>query len=103
MIELDEDNYPTDECLEAITNMPYEQINGFLESLLDAELPYASIWEETIDDERVLHYATGGWSGNESIIAAMLENALLRLMNYYAWKRGGLHSFLIKPTTEKVK
>jgi len=40
---------------------------------------------------------TVGWSGNEDIIEALLENNMFRIMWYAEWHRGGKHVFEIDP------
>lgn len=43
------------------------------------------------------HYSTGGWSGNESLIYALLNNFLFKSAWYYSWQRGGHYVFRIDP------
>ena len=40
---------------------------------------------------------TGGLSGNESLISALLGNQLFEMCWYYEWTRGGKHVFRIDP------
>jgi hypothetical protein len=44
-------------------------------------------------------FITGGWSGNEDIIRALLKNTFVELLCYNEWKRGGLHGFIYKPAS----
>jgi hypothetical protein len=41
----------------------------------------------------VLTVATGGWSENEAVIAALLENFWIRSLFYESWQRGGKYVF----------
>lgn len=43
-----------------------------------------------------LELITGGWSGNEDIIKALLKNLMFSYW-YSEWKRGGYHKFEINP------
>lgn len=96
IIEIEE-GYPTTACLRKIKKLNRDEAREFVLSLLDTEdLSYARIWKEINDDDEILvNFATCGWSGNEDIIGAMLENIHIRLFMYYAWKTGGLHTFRI--------
>ncbi len=40
---------------------------------------------------------TRGWSGNESLVNALLGNRMFQMCWYYEWKRGGKHVFRIDP------
>ena len=42
-----------------------------------------------------LELHTGGWSGNESLIYALLNNQMFKVMWYYQWNRGGHYRFEI--------
>lgn len=44
-----------------------------------------------------LTLVTMGWSGNESIVNALLKNATFGLLWYAEWYRGGKHVFEIDP------
>lgn len=101
--ELDEDGYPTEATLDALKDWPYEDIGGALDFAKAAW--HWPDWAGDVTDEhelavlraepgeRYARFATGGWSGNESIIAALKENLMVRAV---AWKLsacGGLHIF----------
>lgn len=88
-----EDSYPTEESLEEIKKLTFEEAKEFILSLNDEDLPYASIWRKDTEDEIVVYYATGGWSGNEDIISAMLSNPNINMFLYSEWHRGGRHGF----------
>lgn len=54
---------------------------------------YGRIWEE----DGLTKMATGGWSGNESILSAMRENVLWSLL-WESSHRGGLVVFRLPKT-----
>ena len=45
--------------------------------------------------EFVISFSTGGWSGCEDFIDAVLQNTMLNVMYYSAWKRGGHYEFRV--------
>lgn len=60
-------------------------------------------WYQAVDDKGdgciTLDLRTGGWSENEEVVDAMLQNRMLRLCCYYSWTRGGQHVFTFdRPT-----
>ena len=83
----DADGYPTDETLNAIEEWPYTDFDGLLEYVREAWSDIGRIWEADGD----IKLATGGWSGNESIIGAMQQNHVFWAMAWYSSTRGGLH------------
>lgn len=100
-LEMDSEGYPTDETLEAIRHWPFLHIGKLFDEI-------ARIWhwgyglgtlkeaERMMLDEgegvKFLRLATGGWSGNESIIGAMEDNFFVRV--YWRLSRnGGLHIY----------
>lgn len=92
---MDDDGYPTEELLEYIKNY---KINSFGNALIILELvkdvwwsKNMLVWEE--DGGDTLHMATGGWSGNESLIYAMQENYILWHLLWHSSTRGGKYVF----------
>ena len=60
-----------------------------------------AVYRELTKDEygreyRELRLATAGWSGNESIIDALQENAMFFMLCWQSSHRGGLHIFHIR-------
>ena len=47
-------------------------------------------------------FATGGWSGNEDIIDAMIENSLAWVVTWHKSERGGLYVFYA-PASDSAK
>ncbi len=88
-----EDEYPTDEELGRVVNWPYTDVDAGLEYCV-------SLWHWPDMIRRhngVLYMATGGWSGNESIIAAMKENIGM-WSRWVSSTRGGAHEFELQRT-----
>ena len=100
---LDEQGYPTEDWLEFLrkwtpeTGCAYQHIFDSLlhfglwmpERCLRVKKPYKGYQKFEIH--------TGGWSGNEDVVDAILSNFLLRhLFGYYKWEIGGHHYFRMK-------
>lgn len=100
-IYLDADGYPADITLEAIRSFPATRR---CEELLDAIEPIwrYRAWKKTEGvndfDEPIWIYriATGGWSGNKSIIAALQDNLVFWIQCWESSHRGGLYYFHVK-------
>lgn len=100
--EFDRDGYPTEDTLEVISKWK-DTYPRWIEYIKAAWMWPAMIREEESDDvfnkgQVVLKLSTGGWSGNEEIIAAMREN----LYWFIFWrnsKRGGHYE--LKRTTQE--
>lgn len=87
MIEptFDRDGYPTEETLEAIRQWSYCDMSGLMEFVREA-------WEYSdyvTREGRKLELHTGGWSGNESLITALQDNALFWATCWEKSERGG--------------
>lgn len=54
-------------------------------------------WGWSIEDDAHC-VSTGGWSGNESIIAAMEDNVSLWFLTWESTRRGGHYEFRVRPT-----
>lgn len=95
-----DNGYPTEEFLEWIRN--YDIINGsgfeYLQVILSEWWPYedgAYTIQRKYRGERKVYVHTWGWSGNESMIAAMQENKhLFWTVHYFAHQRGGHYTFV---------
>lgn len=84
------DGYPTEETERVIMDWNYEDPAGWLAYVREAWADhYGRVWEEA----GMLKMATGGWSGNECIRAAMRENLVLWSMLWESSHRGGLEVF----------
>jgi hypothetical protein len=97
---MDEYGYPTEETLELIRNWPYTDFNGLMDFVI-------SLWQypDYVEDIKVINdfdkevrevnISTGGWSGNEEIIGALMENTMFWIMCWQISKRGGHYRFHI--------
>lgn len=86
-LEIEED-YPTDEALEIIAEWPYDKAKELILALKEAWI-YPDYF---VEDEAVpgcYHVSTGGWSGHESMLGAMQENAMVWNQVWVANKVGG--------------
>lgn len=86
---MDDDGYPTDEELERLEKWPFDDIGGafaFVKSLW--WMPDFGV----VEANGILYLATGGWSGNESVIEAMLRNVGIST-RWICSSRGGAHEF----------
>jgi hypothetical protein len=91
---MDSDGYPTEEELDRIRAWPYEDYAGLLEFIGD------NCWWPSRDSggfKRLsggrYRLATGGWSGNEEVIAVLEQNIMFMPLCWKSSHRGGLHIF----------
>ena len=91
----DEHGYPTEEELRIIRE--WDANRGFLGLLEHVE----EIWwtpEWGISKEgSEWNVSTGGWSGNEEIVAALQDNMMFWMMCWVQSRRGGHYIFLLPP------
>lgn len=88
MIEptFDRHGYPTPETEESIRNWRMNDPKGWIEFIGKSwNHGYGRIWSE----DGMVKFATGGWSGNESIVCAM-KQSILWAMLWESSHRGGL-------------
>lgn len=95
----DRDGDPTDETLAAIEAWQPDLSEdgrdpwaGFIQFCRDAwNMGYGAIREETDEDgEPLLCFVTGGWSANEAVQGAMMNNMMFRVTRWHSSYRGGL-------------
>ena len=105
---LDEDNYPTERTLAMISNWSY--MGGYegykkMMEIIRSIWAYCDCgyWKQYIsvdklsgDEYTYYQISTAGWSGNESIVAAMHENKLFMANCWEQSRRGGHYLFRIK-------
>lgn len=97
---LDSDGYPDEEALEQIKKWDAFDKQG-IDRLLDL------VYDNTKWPDRQIYrgkkgkyvYHTGGWSGNEDVIAALMGNFIFRAVFWQSEERGGHFTFKIKGLT----
>jgi len=98
---MDEDGYPTDEELLFIEkydleNGCYEEIMHYIEERWWNHYGWKEYeGNDELDEKpqyKFITMSTGGWSGNESIIRAMMKNLHLNC-HEESWYRGGHYVF----------
>lgn len=91
-------DYPTEEQIGRIMFWDFHDPQGWLAYV--AELWH---WEGygpreacvLEDGTRQIECSTGGWSGNEQLISAMMENSLLWHLTWFQSQRGGHYIFYL--------
>lgn len=98
----DKDGYPTDETLLAIARW---EINDAQDAIAVMEFvskawnypEYWTVerhWEDDLGHKKARYvFSTVGWSGNESLVSAMEENAMLQILGPWSWRRGGHYEY----------
>jgi len=96
----DKDGYPTEATLKTIEKwgptFTKETGRNLLDFCFEAWSSYG--WSEQFGDE--WSFATGGWSGNEEIIGAMMENRVFWSLCWELSMRGGQYKFSLKGLPE---
>jgi|ERR1035438_6118477 hypothetical protein len=95
------DQYPTDEELDAIKNWKMTDTNNYCDLMEFVKGLWWMAdwgWHEYSHPEGGILYtiSTGGWSGNEDIIAALQDNTMFWLMSWQSARRGGHYEFQLK-------
>lgn len=86
---MDEDGYPDDDELARIANWPRSDLARMVE-FAKGLWRYPNFWTQTGDR---LCISTGGWSGNESLVAAMQRNRIFWIICWHQSTRGGHYEF----------
>jgi hypothetical protein len=88
----DAKGHPSDGTLAMIKCWSHEDHHGLIEYVREAWHPdYGHVCNEL----GRLRFVTGGWSGNESLIAAMRDNGMFHSCCWESSHRGGLHTFRV--------
>jgi len=95
--------YPTDEQLDAVKSWDFRAatVTAWFQFIKTIWWMPDWGWHEYdgVDDFehriRVYHISTGGWSGNESIISAMV-GTVGWMVSFYQHRRGGHYEFRVK-------
>lgn len=86
---MDDDGYPDDEELRRIAEWPWSDVAGMIE-FVRALWSYPNFW--TPEGDKLI-ISTGGWSCNESLIAAMQKNVGFWHLCWESSRRGGNYTF----------
>ena len=100
----DADGYPTEATLDRIREWPIVTLADMVDCMDFAGRAWSSYgtwrkysdWKEARWPSRPLvryTFATGGWSGNESVVAAIEANLIVQMVGAWAWKRGGWYEY----------
>ena len=104
----DRDGYPSDETLDRIERWPVTQQLDGVRTCLDFvvkawDTRYGSVHRTLMVTEQAflapdanetfIRFATGGWSGNESLIHALRRNGIVHGLTWVMSRRGGLHIY----------
>jgi len=89
---MDRNFYPEERELKKIEEWDYHDFNGLMEYAEDL-WKYPQYWKK---GRKYYRISTGGWSGNESIIAALIQNRMFWGMCWVSSKRGGHYVFEIR-------
>lgn len=85
----DAGGYPTEETLTAIEQWPANDWAGVV-AFMQKAWKYKDYFREFPDKVQI---STAGWSGNESIIAALMANRLMWALRWEKSMRGGHYEF----------
>lgn len=103
--EFDADGYPTDHTLQMITDWSYNDLGGmlrFAELCFDKHygswksITMANLSHDAPFASQCLRVRTGGWSGNESVVDAMMLNRAFAASHWEMSARGGLYIFSLR-------
>lgn len=89
---LDDDGYPNEAALQRIRDWPHTDFGGLVEFVI-------FLWRYPIEapgDDGEWQISTSGWSGNESIVAALEENRMFWALCWQSSRRGGHYEFRIR-------
>lgn len=88
--KFDSNGYPTEQAYLRISCYQGTDVNEWLDYCVACwNTTYGAVRQHGADVE----FATGGWSGNETIAGAMEENFLMRAISWESSHRGGLHIY----------
>lgn len=101
---MDSEGYPDEMELERIEKWDAKDFPELLDFVEDLHIYKDYISREVIKEGYKPYrpllkwsFSTGGWSGNESLIYALLKNFPFKAMWYHSWRRGGHYVFHIDP------
>jgi hypothetical protein len=99
----DADGYPTEESLACLAAWPYQDAEGALDFMAAAWSypeyvrhglsPEEAVVTHADPGDAFIRFATGGWSGNESLIDEFRSNQICWAFTWRLSSRGGCHIF----------
>lgn len=92
------DEYPEEDELKTIENWKHTDFPGLMK-YIKGLWKYPQYWNEIpYKDPNHTKYeiSTGGWSGNEDIISAMMNNSMFWAVCWLSSRRGGHYEFQVK-------
>jgi hypothetical protein len=94
----DEDGYPTEIALEIIERWHWDDLQGLFDFIEGIWWMPSFGWHKELNDEGATIYklATGGWSGNESIMHSLEQNDMIWHLTWVQSRRGGGYIFEVK-------
>jgi len=93
-MRMDKDGYPKACELRKITKWDYNDFQGLIE-YVEERWKYFD-WGYFRRTRKRYYLSTGGWSGNESIVAALMKNLMFWSCCWVSSKRGGHYVFEIR-------
>lgn len=102
----DKDGYPTEETLRTIrewkiaSNWAVRDLMRYVKKAWTYSFP---VRRGRDGRESWIDVATGGWSGNESIIASLKDNYIFWACCWVRSTRGGLYRFVVNPFAQPAK
>ena len=107
---IDDEGYPTPAYLESIRSWPHESgynnlmdyvARGWWNGNSSISKSHRVEKEQFVAD--IFRLSTGGWSGNEDIIAVLHGNALFYIMCWHSSQKGGHYKYEIKRKKDGTK
>ena len=84
--------YPSKKELSRIKRWPYTDLAGLFR-YIEERWTYEDLWEVS---GKKISCSTGGWSGNEELLAALQRNPMAWALTWQESKRGGHHKFEVR-------
>lgn len=98
---MDRNGYPEEHELEKIAQWDYKDFKGLIEYV--KERWWAGDMGYFRKGKKYFYLSTAGWSGNESIIGALMENIMFWSCCWTSSKRGGHYVFQIPKALKESK
>jgi len=97
------DRYPEESELKEIAEWDYHDFAGLMKYVEDL-WKYDGEYFQVIPGKKTLYkISTGGWSGNEDIIGALMNNAMFWAMCWKSSEYGGHYQFEVKQLDEETE